>query len=68
MGGRLLGRVAKMEERWSSAYSLMESTKQYPVADSHKAGSSEPSMTLIRFITLLTPAYVKCSMCVLKTG
>ena len=40
----------------------MESREQYPVADNHKAGSSEPSMTLIRFIIPLTPANLKCSM------
>ena len=61
-------RVAEMEAIWRSpAYSLMESRKQYPDANSNKAVSSEPSMTLIRFITPLTQANVKCSMCLLES-
>ena len=52
-----------MEATWRSpSLALIESSKQYPLADSHKTGSSEPSMTLIRSITPLTQASVKCSM------
>ena len=66
-GRRLPCRVARMESTpRSPAQSLVESAKQYPLANSHKAGSSEPSMILSRSITPLTQADLKCSMCPLE--
>ena len=57
-------RVARMESTpRSSTPSLVESAKQYPFANSHKAGSSGPTMNLSRSITPLTQARAKCSMC-----